>query len=686
MGEFKVHRVRFFNYVPKAIRCITYNRQADKLAVSRTNGAVEVYNLSANYYQEKVFPGNEGQSTEALCWAGPRLFSAGLSGDISEYDLEKLNIKYSLNGYGGPIWSMASNPSGTHLVIGCEDGSLKLFWVSPDRIQFKRNLGHQKGRVLSVCWHPLGSLIAAGSINLIRILDSKSGNTTQRIMVDRRLKNSHKCGCVVWGVAFLSDGTVVSIDSSGKMQLWNSASGTLIQTNVLSDSDILAISVSEKEDSIVVGNAEGTVFHFQLISVRSGSSECQWIRTKAFQHHTHDVRSVAHSQTALISGGMDTHLVIRPLMERVQAKNYDCALRKITFPHQSLISCARKMKLLLFQFPQWLELWQLGATDAVGKHGDILPVSKNPEHLLQLKKKGPENICCSCLSPCGSWIAYSTASRLHLHLLKYGENNSVHLKRVSKVPKFHHSVHRILFSADSTKLFVALNEGSLHVLQLSEGSIKHLHTFHPKSGTLGAISLLAASADGEWLAAASASAEINIYSLKHFKHHCTLPAYNFPATAMAIHPETNNLVVTHSDQQVFEFSIPQKQYTEWSRKIQKHGFHRLWLERDTPIIHIAFRPEKPMHILLHDTFMFCLIDKSLPLPDDKSLLFNQASLKQLPENSRKHFAHAFKISKKYQPLLFLDVLDEDTLVAVERPLEDIIAQLPPPIKRKKFGT
>uniref|UniRef100_A0A6I8PBN5 UTP4 small subunit processome component n=1 Tax=Ornithorhynchus anatinus TaxID=9258 RepID=A0A6I8PBN5_ORNAN len=570
MGEFKVHRVRFFNYVPKAIRCITYNRQADKLAVSRTNGAVEVYNLSANYYQEKVFPGNEGQSTEALCWAGPRLFSAGLSGDISEYDLEKLNIKYSLNGYGGPIWSMASNPSGTHLVIGCEDGSLKLFWVSPDRIQFKRNLGHQKGRVLSVCWHPLGSLIAAGSINLIRILDSKSGNTTQRIMVDRRLKNSHKCGCVVWGVAFLSDGTVVSIDSSGKMQLWNSASGTLIQTNVLSDSDILAISVSEKEDSIVVGNAEGTVFHFQLISVRSGSSECQWIRTKAFQHHTHDVRSVAHSQTALISGGMDTHLVIRPLMERVQAKNYDCALRKITFPHQSLISCARKMKLLLFQFPQWLELWQLGATDAVG--------------------------------------------------------------------------------------------------------------------TLGAISLLAASADGEWLAAASASAEINIYSLKHFKHHCTLPAYNFPATAMAIHPETNNLVVTHSDQQVFEFSIPQKQYTEWSRKIQKHGFHRLWLERDTPIIHIAFRPEKPMHILLHDTFMFCLIDKSLPLPDDKSLLFNQASLKQLPENSRKHFAHAFKISKKYQPLLFLDVLDEDTLVAVERPLEDIIAQLPPPIKRKKFGT
>lgn len=33
--------------------------------------------------------------------------------------------------------------------------------------------------------------------------------------------------------------------------------------------------------------------------------------------------------------GTDTHLVIRPLMERVEVKNYDAALRKITFPHVS---------------------------------------------------------------------------------------------------------------------------------------------------------------------------------------------------------------------------------------------------------------------------------------------------------------------------------------------------------------
>lgn len=61
--------------------------------------------------------------------------------------------------------------------------------------------------------------------------------------------------------------------------------------------------LSQQEDSFVVGTAEGTVFHFQLVSVTSSSSEKQWVRTKPFQHHTHDVRAVAHSPTALISGG-----------------------------------------------------------------------------------------------------------------------------------------------------------------------------------------------------------------------------------------------------------------------------------------------------------------------------------------------------------------------------------------------
>uniref|UniRef100_A0A2K5IYY7 Uncharacterized protein n=1 Tax=Colobus angolensis palliatus TaxID=336983 RepID=A0A2K5IYY7_COLAP len=571
MGEFKVHRVRFFNYVPSGIRCVAYNNQSNRLAVSRTDGTVEVYNLSANYFQEKFFPGHESRATEALCWAeGQRLFSAGLNGEIMEYDLQALNIKYAVDAFGGPIWSMAASPSGSQLLVGCEDGSVKLFQITPDKIQFERNFDRQKSRILSLSWHPSGTHIAAGSIDYISVFDVKSGSAVHKMIVDRQYMGVSKRKCIVWGVAFLSDGTVISVDSAGKVQFWDSATGTLVNSHLIANADVQSIAVAEQEDSFVVGTAEGTVFHFQLVPVTSNSSEKQWVRTKPFQHHTHDVRTVAHSPTALISGGTDTHLVIRPLMEKVEVKNYDAALRKITFPHRRLISCSKKRQLLLFQFAHHLELWRLGSTVA--------------------------------------------------------------------------------------------------------------------TGTVEAMCLLAVSSDGNWLAASGTSAGVHVYNVKQLKLHCTVPAYNFPVTAMAIAPNTNNLVIAHSDQQVFEYSIPDKQYTDWSRTVQKQGFHHLWLQRDTPITHISFHPKRPMHILLHDAYMFCIIDKSLPLPNDRTLLYNPFPPTNESDVVRRRTAHAFKISKIYKPLLFMDLLDERTLVAVERPLDDIIAQLPPPIKKKKFGT
>lgn len=52
-----------------------------------------------------------------------------------------------------------------------------------------------------------------------------------------------------------------------------------------------------------MGTSTGATYQFQLLPVKMGSLEKRWVRTKPFQHHTHDVRAVAHSSTALISGG-----------------------------------------------------------------------------------------------------------------------------------------------------------------------------------------------------------------------------------------------------------------------------------------------------------------------------------------------------------------------------------------------
>ncbi|KAM6430021.1 U3 small nucleolar RNA-associated protein 4 homolog isoform 2-T2 [Liasis olivaceus] len=687
MGEFQVHRARLFAFVPAGVRCLAApgaRPPRRQLAAARLDGAVELYDLQANGAQEKVIPGHEARVPEALCWAaGERLFGAGLGGALVEYDLQRLRVKSSLDAFGGPLWSLAADPPGARLAVGCEDGSVKLFQVLPDRIQFERQLDRQKERILSLSWHPSGTKIVAGSIGRFYVFDIKSGHVSRQILVERRLQGSPGPKCLVWDLAFLSDGTVVSVDSAGKVQFWDSEMGTLLSKHPISKAAVLSVAVAEAEDSLVVGTSEGTVYQFQLLPVKLGGSEHHWVRTRLFRHHTHDVRTVAHTATAFISGGLDGQLVIRPLMEKVESKTYEAALRIVAFPHRCLVSCARRARLLLFQYPQHLELWRLGTTNTFGRPGEVLPVSCPPQNLLQLKAKGPEHIRSSCVSPCGSWIAYSTATRFYLHQVQL-TGEQVSINRVRKTPKLNGSAHHLLFSSDSTRLFVASDCGCVHVLSLLQsGACKHLHTLRPNLERSEAVYQLAASADGKWLSAAGGDRDICIYNLENTKLHCTVPAYGCPVTALAIHPVTNNLIIAHSDQQVFEFSIRDKGYTPWSRKLQQLGLHKDWLERDTPITHIAFRPRHPSHILLHDTYMFCILDTSLPLHEDAAASKKQAQLVKTTQHNR---IHAFKICKRFQPLLFVDFLDDTSLVVVERPLMDIKAQLPPPVYQKKFGT
>ncbi|XP_077954112.1 U3 small nucleolar RNA-associated protein 4 homolog [Gasterosteus aculeatus] len=627
MGEFKVHRVRFFDYMPSAIRAMVFSTRTERLALARADGALEIFNFSDNYFQEKVLPGHDGRAVEALCWVGPRLFSAGLNGEITEYDLENLRPRYTVEAYGGPIWTISVNSQGTLLAVGCEDGTVKMFEVLKERIQFQRNLDRQKGRIISLSWHPSGTLIAAGMMDMIRIFDAETGRATHRLLVDRGAGASKSKEVVVWSIAFLSDHTIISSDSAGKVQIWDGLNGTLIRTHLITKWDVLALSVSQDESSLVAGTSEGTVVQFQFISSTVDRLDKDWVRTRTFKNHSHDVRALAHTETAVVSGGMDTQLVVRPLLDKVEKNTRESAMRKVSFPHVSLVCCAKKAGLLLFQFPDHLELWRLGESDGYGKLGGSLPVKRGQRETDQLKRKGEDHICCSALSPCGGWLAYSTNA-----------------KSLNPVP-----------------------------CVCSPGCRQPVHQ-------------LSASDNGKWLATANTDCEVHVYNLDKLKLHCTVPVYGSCPTAMAIHPTTSNLVVVHADQQIFEYSLVKKEYTEWSRRLQKQGLHSMWLERDTPITHVTFNPKNPAHIIVHDMFMFCIIDKSLPLPEAKNVLYNQMALRSLPEPDRVLHSHGFKICKDFQHLLCVSLLEDHSLVVVERPLLDIVSQLPAPVRQKKFAT
>ncbi|KAF0040856.1 hypothetical protein F2P81_006754 [Scophthalmus maximus] len=540
--------------MPSAIRAMAFNPRTERLAVARADGAVEIFNFADNYFQEKVIPGRDGGTVEALCWVGPRLFGAGLNGAITEYDLENLRPRYSVEAYGGPIWTVSGDSAGTMLAVGCEDGTVKMFEILDETIRFQRNLERQKGRIISLSWQPSGALIAAGMIDMIRIFNAETGRATHRLLVERGAGASKSREVVVWSVVFLSDHTIVSGDSAGKVQFWDGHTGTLVRTHLVTKWDVLALAVSQDESSVVAGTSESIVVQFQFISSTVGRQDNEWVRTRTFKNHSHDVRALVHTETAVVSGGMDTQLVVRPLLDKVEKNTQESSLRKIAFPH------------------------------------------------------GDDHIRCSAVSPCGGWLVYATVSGVRLYRIQH-DNNNIGVTKVSKLPKSLCSAHQLCFSSDSSKLFAASGLSSVVVVALNPLECKHLHTLRPKS----------------------------------------VPVYSSCPTAIGINPVTSNLVTVHADQQVFEFSLQQKEYTEWSRRLQQRGLHPVWLQRDTPVAHITFNPRNPAHIVLHDVFMLCIIDQSLHL-------------------------------------LSMTLLDDQSLVAVERPLLDIVSQLPAPVRQKKFAT
>ncbi|XP_051580031.1 U3 small nucleolar RNA-associated protein 4 homolog [Myxocyprinus asiaticus] len=685
MGEFKVHRVRFFDYMPTGIRALAFHPQNERMAVARMDGSVEIFHCSDNFFQEKIIPGREQCGLEALSWVGERLFSAGLNGEITEYDLTNQKARYTVDAYGGPVWVITGNQQGTHLAVGCEDGTVKLFEVNEDKIQFERNLDRQKGRIISLSWHPSGSKIAAGMMDMIQVFNVETGHSIHRILVDRGVGTSRSKECVVWSVVYLSDGTIISGDSVGMVKMWDDHTGTLIKSHNVTKCDVLALSVSQDEDSLVAGTSEGCVVQFQFISVVLDKDDKEWVRTRTFKNHTHDVRAVAEITTAVVSGGMDTQLVVRPLLDKIEVRSSASALRKIHFPHRNLVSCARKAGLMLFQYPSYLELWRLGESEGIDIPGMSLSIKRKPEKLLHLKVKGEEHICCSAVSLCGDWIAYSTASSLRLYKLNC-DNNNVSITKISKLPKVLSSANQLYFSSDSSHLFSASTLSLVHMVSLSQSGCKFVGTLKPKSGSHQAIHLLAASEDGKWFASANSDHEVHVYNLQTRKVHCTVPIYSSAVSAMGIHPTTNCLFMVHADQQMFEYSIEQKQYTDWSRLVHRKGLHRIWWERDTPVTNVMFNPQNPSHVILHDMYMLCIIDQSLPLPDEKTQFYNQMTLKSLPEEQRKSHRHAFKVCKTFKEILYVELMSNQSLVVVERPLTDINTQLPAPIKQKKFAT
>jgi len=77
----RLKRARFVETVPQSIQGLTFSDDGDKLALSRSDGNLELWVNYDGLFQKKLrIPGKSSRCVQSITWCGNRLFTGCLSG------------------------------------------------------------------------------------------------------------------------------------------------------------------------------------------------------------------------------------------------------------------------------------------------------------------------------------------------------------------------------------------------------------------------------------------------------------------------------------------------------------------------------------------------------------------------------------------------------------------------------
>ncbi|XP_071823607.1 U3 small nucleolar RNA-associated protein 4 homolog isoform X3 [Apostichopus japonicus] len=721
MGEFKVHNGKFFEYMPSGIQCMSYSNHT--LAVGRTDGSIDIWKVTEeSWYHQKTLPGSEQRNVQCLAWVKGRLFSAGLQGNITEYDLVKLSPKVS-HFYGHGFWCMSASHDKSRLAVGCEDGCVRLYKILEDKgVVYERGFQFQKEQIVSLAWHRSGEVIVTGSINNIRVWDVASGQVKQRITTQRLRRRQE---VVVWCLTILQDFTIVSGDSQGLTQFWDARTGVSLQSFNSHRAGIFALCVSPNERSVYTAGADPRIVTFSLASTNDRNNREEWTKAWSSHHHFHDVKALSVVDDLLVSGGTDTILRSTALHRLGSDSNSQIIPKRrndLPFPMKPLVQTAPEANLILCQHQCSVELWRLGSIEKDVRDfadGASISIASGPSKLIEIRSKSGEQIICSALSTCGSWLAYSTVEKIRLYKVTL---DPLVLHKVPLIPDSVLPSHQLKFTPDLSKLVSVTNQCSIQLVTLDDLHPILFHTFEPMERP---ISNMAIPSKGSVMAVTDESGLIKLLNFKDPSKEIqtALPRYK-PIISMALNYSGSLLFVVYSDRSMNEFSLHQQTYSKMSPKLAKFCTLQ-WLGRKQSIVHVEYNQTNDSQLILMDNTSLVVLNKQKRPPDDYEPIYDVSAGSKRgreappmskvkrgreappmskvkrgreapPMSNVKHgvavgeknkVQHGMAACEKYKPLLFAGFLsDPKTILVIERPIRSIYEKLPPAFQTKKFGT
>lgn len=482
---------------------------------------------------------------------------------------------------------------------------------------------------------------------------------------------------------------IITGDSLGNTQFWDGQQGTLIQSFKAHLADVLTVCVNKEENMVFSGGIDSKIVQFQQIPNKDGV--LNWVKAASQRMFSQDVRclvTLGGNHDLLVSGGLDPSFFLYSTKEFGRSSYGKVA----SFPHRPVVYLASEANVLMYQTTSTLQFWRL--QESVGDTTNA--VQKTPAQFLEIRKKGDHHIVCSAVSACACWAAFSDVYHISLFKLNLNKEGKSHVTVTKVLPLPIHLLpaRGLVFSPDSSKLISATSQGSVQILDLSEEpSLSYTLKVAQCDKGLAAVNLVAVSSDLHWLACADYNNTLTVFSLTKMKVKCTLPHLESRVTSLAFQPKTNYLSVVCCNNQVYLFKPSSGKLTKWSRRALEHGLPKQWTTRRSQVISIQFNPSCHEVMLLQDHNMFTLLDLKEPLPDTEICLYDtklvqqkrkQSTCRDVVEQDLKQAA--FKVCRKYSPLLFAGFTKDSSLVVVERPWQAMVEMLPPPLYRKKYGT